>query len=189
MEGHPANVSRRRAGHGFSLAAVLAVLAFSATAASAQTTNAPASTLTIGPPPALVATPQGCVVSSIPGEADGAETLVANCRGQGLILGRATEYRTFVNPSLNATVVDIRLGSDRRVLLLSLGKDGRPLLENISGEIARVAGKGPMSTIADVGVDFGGFARDGNVAVQPSPSVGGGGQLALGAQVIQEHSH
>lgn len=166
----------------------LACLAFSPTSAAAQTSDA-ASPAVVGkgPPPNLVTLPEGCDVAARPTGDSTVETIYANCHGRGLVLGRATAYRVFSNPALNATVVDIRLGSERRVLLLSLGKDGRPLLEDISGDIAMAADKGPMGGIASVAVDFDSFANDATLGVH-SPISGNVRRLGLGTQLARERS-
>jgi hypothetical protein len=79
------------------------------------------------------------------------------------------------------------LGSERRILLLSLGSDGRARMQDISGDVARNAGKGVMASISDVSVDIGGFAADGTIAVQPA--TGAVRELAVGAEAAAAPSN
>lgn len=114
-----------------------------------------------------------------------AQVLVANCNGQGILLGAADQYDVRTNKALGAVVVDIRYHGARRMLLISPRADGQPLLEDISGEIAMKAGKGPTSSIEDVGVDTASFASDGSVAVKASAG-GASGSIDLGRQIATE---
>jgi hypothetical protein len=75
-------------------------------------------------------------------------------------------------------------------LLLSQGADRLPLLEDISGQIALAAGRGPMSDIGDVTVNLKEFAGAGRISVHPADRVEAGGgearQLALDEQLERE---
>jgi hypothetical protein len=126
-----------------------------------------------------------------PSEGVPQQRLYANCGGRGLPLGPAQTYEAFANPALKATLVDLRNGEDRRILLISLGDDGVPLVEDLSGQLALAAGRGPMSELADVKLDLGRFVQHGEIGV------GGGSEdtgparvdtINLGQQIALERS-
>jgi hypothetical protein len=81
------------------------------------------------------------------------------------LLGPATAFEAIPNEALQATLVDIRLGAERRVLLVSIQPDGTPLLEDLTGQLARAAGRGPMSALDGVRLDLNRFRRDGQIGV------------------------
>jgi hypothetical protein len=141
-----------------------------------------------GPPPGLVVVPDGCLVVASAADSDGVHELVANCAGKGLLLGRASAYEAFPNAALKAAVVDIRLGTERRVLMVSVGRDGFPVLENITTQIARAAGGGIAAGIADVDVDFRGFADSGSLAVTARSTDGGAKAIALEEQLAWQRT-
>ena len=136
--------------------------------------------------------PGGCAVTAQPGEIDGVETLHADCSGRLVILGPATAYKVVPNERLNATLIDLQFEHERRMLLLSMGADGLPLLEDISGQVALAAGRGPMSDIGDVVVDPGEFARAGRISVRADERAesarGENRQIALDEQLARERA-
>jgi hypothetical protein len=162
-------------------AASLLSLGLSASPAAAQQAS-PAGTVPLS---------ELCHVYAIEGAEGEPSELRANCRGQGLMLGRATEFEAVVNEGLKATLVDIRLGSARRVLLLSIQPDGSPLVEDMSGQIALAAGRGPMSEIDGVDLDLREFARSSEIGVRGRPEDTGSGKadrINFGQQIALERS-
>jgi hypothetical protein len=115
--------------------------------------------------------------------------LIADCGGQGFLLGPAESYTVLQNPQLHATLVDIVRGNTRRVLMLSY-ENGRPLLEDITGDLALAAGRGVMSGIKGLDVDPGTFAQDGTISVRPAASdevrTDTPATVNLGAQIAAE---
>lgn len=99
--------------------------------------------------------------------------IVASCRGQGLILGRADSFRVIENRQLEAMVIDLVRDGERRVLMISF-PDDEPLLEDITGTLAKAAGRGPMSSIEGVEIELGGFEQDSRIAVRSPPEAGRG---------------
>jgi hypothetical protein len=136
--------------------------------------------------------PAGCNVFAENADTDGVQIVRAICAGRVMILGPATSYTAIPNQKLAATLVDMRMGHERRVWLLSVGADGLPLLEEISGQIALAAGRGPMSDIGDVVVEPDEFASAGRIAVQADARAEAApGQLrriALDEQLARERS-
>jgi len=100
-----------------------------------------------------------------------AKPVFASCRGHGLILGYADKFQVFAHEPLEAVLVDLRTGSDRRVVMISLRDDGSPLLENLSGQIAMAAGRGPLSGLEGLEIDTSSFSREGVVGVRGSSGV------------------
>jgi hypothetical protein len=141
---------------------------------------------------AQTAAPASCSVFAENAEADGVQIVRAICAGRVMILGPTTSYSAIPNRKLGATVVDMRMRDERRVLLLSIDPEGLPLVEDISGQIALAAGRGPMSDIADVTVEPGEFASSGRIAVQADARAqaapGEVRRIALDEQLARERS-
>lgn len=120
---------------------------------------------------------------------DAAKPLVAICQSQGLLLGYADSFQVYSHNGLQAVLVDVHRGAQRRVLLVSLQNDGRPLVEDISGQLAMNAGRGPLSGLEGLQIDVGSFVRDGSVAVRGRPEENGGavkaGRINLGQQIAE----
>jgi hypothetical protein len=105
-----------------------------------------------------------------------------------ILLGPVTSFEVIHSEALQATLIDARLGDERKVLLLTLQEGGQALVENLNGQIARAAGRGPMSQIDGIELDFKQFAATGNIAVRGQPQdrpraradkIGLGQQIAL----------
>lgn len=112
--------------------------------------------------------------------------LRAGCGGHGLILGPVTSFEAIANEALQATLVDMHLGSSRRVVLLTMPADGQPLLEDLTGQLALAAGRGPMSELEGVELDLKAFARTGEVGVRGRPQDAGSrkaGKVGLARQI------
>ena len=126
-----------------------------------------------------------CRVYSV-SRAEGPSELHASCSGRGLLLGQVTMFDTRVNEALGATLVDAYLGDARRILLLTIDDRGLPLVQHLNGQIARAAGRGPMSGIEDVELDLSQFDEVGELALTlPSErSV----EIDLAAQVVEERA-
>lgn len=133
-----------------------------------------------------------CRVAAIDGGERRPRELRASCREYGLMLGPVSEYQVIASESLEATLVDARLGGDRRVLLLSIQMDGQPpLIEDLTGQIARAAGRGPMSAIDGVELDFKSFAQAGTIGVRGRPEDVGEARadtINLSEQIARERS-
>jgi hypothetical protein len=132
-----------------------------------------------------------CQVFAAGKPTDQFKELRANCGGQGLLLGSITSFEAIPNDTLGATLVDARLGGYRRVLLLSRQPDGTPLAEDLTGQIALAAGRGPMSEIDGVELDLKAFALTGEVGVRGRPEDAGRRkteQIGLAPQVALERA-
>ncbi|MGV3553824.1 MAG: hypothetical protein ACO1OD_01060 [Croceibacterium sp.] len=107
------------------------------------------------------------------------------------MLGEATAYEVRANHSLRATLVDTWFWDNRRVLLISQQDDGSPLVEDLSGQIALAAGRGPMSGLVGVELDLSQYIETGSISVRESATSGAKRQEAqvnLGAQIALERS-
>lgn len=160
MEGHPGNqpyVRRGPSGAPALLAATIG-LALSTAPLSAQTATA------------AITTPSQrlCFVFTAGDTAAGIKELRASCGGYGLILGSTTEYQVFTNEALKAVVIDKKLGDERQIVLISVRDDGQPLVEDITGDLALVAGRGVMSDLRGLDINLDGFTADGAINVSPA---------------------
>lgn len=131
-----------------------------------------------------------CVVKNsdeLKSSAGSAGILLATCRGHGVLLGEADHFDFTVDKDLGAMLVDVRRNGARRVLMVTPRDDGPPLVEDISGQIAMNAGRGPMSPIGDIAVDLAGFADGGTIGVTSRAEDTGGvarsSTVNLGQQV------
>jgi hypothetical protein len=134
---------------------------------------------------------QGCHVFAISGEQGQPSELRASCQGRGLMLGRATGFEAIVNEALQATLIDIRLGTERRVLLLTVQPDGTPLVEDLGGQLALAAGRGPMAELDGVELNLHAFAATGEIGVRGRPEDRGSrkaDRVSLGPQIAAERS-
>jgi hypothetical protein len=107
-----------------------------------------------------------CMIFATESRNEGVSDVRAACGGHGIVLGAATGYEAITSEDLQATLVDLRLGSLRRVVLLTLQSDGQPLLEDLTGQLALAAGRGPMSDLEGVELDLGQFVRSGVIGVR-----------------------
>jgi len=116
------------------------------------------------------------------------QELFAKCGEHALALGPVSDFKTVSNVDLGATLVDARHGGERRLLLLTIQEGGRPLVEDLSGQIALAAGRGPMSSIADVEIDLESFAQNGDMDVRQQAEKQSRkiGRIDLRQQVVRE---
>ena len=164
--------------------ALSAGAAFCAIPAAAQDATSVAGPAPSGPMPM-------CLFRLEPVPQNTRQTLVANCRGRAFLLGFASDYQVVRNENLQATLVDVHNGPERKILLISMQASGQPLLEDLSGELALAAGRGPLSDLTGVTLDFTTFAADGQVAVQGRPEDTGPARtssIGIGQQIAMERS-
>jgi hypothetical protein len=127
---------------------------------------------------------RSCQVVALDAAEGQAGQVFAGCRGLGLFLGQADVFEVHTYPALPATLVDVRRGGERRLLLISFPRDDAPLVEDLTGQIARLAGRSAMSAIDGVEVDLATFARDGVVEVRSGGARGG--RISVSDQVGRE---
>jgi hypothetical protein len=132
-----------------------------------------------------------CQVFAVGGAQDELQELRAVCRGRGVILGPASTFVAIANDALQATLVDAHLGDSRRILMLSVQDDGEPLVEDLSGQVARAAGRGPMAELTGIDLDFKRFADEGLIGVRDAPGRAGAvraGSISVGQQLVAERA-
>lgn len=131
---------------------------------------------------------QLCKVFAVEGSRDGVEQLLASCRGHGLMLGETSGYEVVINEALQATLVDMRLDGERRILLITIQEDGEPLVEDLGGQIALAAGRGPMSALDGLEIDLSRYLTDSEIAVRPTGGAAGEkiGEVRIGEQIALE---
>ena len=118
--------------------------------------------------------------------------LRAICQGVVLLLGPVTKFYAVTSEVLQATLVDAHLGDVRRVLLLTAQDDGQPLVEDLSGQIAVAAGRGPMTSIDRIELDFEEFAKTGDIGVRGQAedrTAAKADRINLGEQIAFERAH
>lgn len=111
-----------------------------------------------------------CAVFAVQDSKERPQQLRAVCKGRVFFLGPVTTFQAVANEGLNAELIEARFDSERRVWLLTVQEDGRTLQEDLTGQIARAAGRGPMSGIEGIELDFKQFAQTGEVGVRERPA-------------------
>lgn len=132
-----------------------------------------------------------CRVAAAESPAGDPRPLFATCQGKGLMLGSVSSFEAIDSEAIGATLVDLRRGTERRVLLISAQPDGTPLAEDVTGQIALAAGRGPMSGIDGIELDLKAFARTGEIGVKGGMQDTGrdkADRINLGQQVAAERS-
>ena len=117
-------------------------------------------------------------------EEDARPQLVASCRTRGFMLGPADSYEVHQNHALEAAIIDLTWGGERRVIMISFPGGEEPLLEDITATLARSAGRGAMGSLDGVAVDLSAFAAEGRVTAS-DPAVKSG-EINLGQQIAAE---
>ena len=100
---------------------------------------------------------------------DQPQQLRALCKNRVLFLGLVTTFEAIENQALKAELIDAHLGSERRIWLLTIQDDGQVLQEDLTGQIALTAGRGPRPMIDGIALDFSNFAQTGEVGIQARP--------------------
>jgi hypothetical protein len=108
---------------------------------------------------------RACVPFTREGEVKGPKTVYASCWGTGFILGTADRFRSSINLELDATIVELERGDEKRVLLLRELPDGRPILEDMESTLALAGGRSAVSDIDGLSFDLARFPTDGLIAV------------------------
>jgi hypothetical protein len=132
-----------------------------------------------------------CRVLSSKSNPEGQQQLFAECGKQGHMLGSVSDFTAIGNARVGAILIDARLGQARRILLLSQQPDGQPLLENLNGEIAIAVGRGPMSDLVGVTINWDEFASAGTLAVYGAAADTGlakADRIDIGRQIALERA-
>jgi len=109
---------------------------------------------------------EGCVVFPGVAAVAGLQEVRAVCWGVGLTLGEAESFRTSFNRVLKATIVELKRGQERRVILLRPDVEGRPMIEDISGDLAAAVGRAPWAGLQGLTPDFSEFAESASIVVE-----------------------
>ena len=120
--------------------ATAAVIMLTAGGAQAQSQGGPGST---------------CEAIEAPIEEGGEAFLQVTCGTSGVILGRVDDHELVQIPSLDAAVAVTELAGTRRAWLIMHDNGSGIALEEITGTIARLAGRGASRDIKGLVIDFG----------------------------------
>lgn len=86
---------------------------------------------------------------------DGPELLYVACGAAGAVLGAADSYQLIQLPALKAAVAVTELHGSRRAWLVMRDDERSLSVEEITGTIARIAGRGASFNIDGLDLDFG----------------------------------
>lgn len=123
-----------------------------------------------------------CEAGVGPLEEGGEAYLRVACGGKGVILGQVDDYQLVQLPSLGSTVALTTLEGSRRAWLIMKDDKGDLALEEITGTIARLAGRGARRDIDGLELDFSQINTGQLTAAIRSPN-GGAAGLDLAAMV------
>lgn len=132
-----------------------------------------------GPPPS-------CQASEIPAadRDDGPVTgaiLYVGCGQSAVRIGRVDSYRSSYNPGLGTLAVAVRRSERTRVLVVRRAGDGTVEMQDVSGDLAKLAGQPFNVGLRALEVDLGRFGADGTIAASIP------GQSASGARLTPDH--
>lgn len=106
-----------------------------------------------------------CTIAEKSSERGAIDAVIAICGTQGVWLGRADKVELIENRVIGATLVDLRRGFTRRILMITTVEGHAPLVDDVTGQLARAAGRGPLSGLEGVRLDLGRFATEGSIGV------------------------
>ncbi|MCI4588594.1 hypothetical protein MOK15_00530 [Sphingobium sp. BYY-5] len=130
-----------------------------------------------------VAAPVQCQIIAEKEEA--ATLLIGVCGEQAVMLGSATTYESAAHAGTGAVVAVVHRLEGTQVLMVRPGQEGSAFLENVTGDLARQAGRSADAGLGDLTVDLSRFAGNGiigltgatvasrNIAAQTAPALGG----------------
>ncbi len=96
-----------------------------------------------------------CKAFTIPVVEGGPEMLHVVCGNAGTILGQVDNYDLTQLPDLQAAVVTTSVEGSRRIWLVMKNEDNSLALEEITGTIARAAGREAGADVEGLDLDFG----------------------------------
>lgn len=102
---------------------------------------------------------------SAPGARGG--VIVALCGREGVVLGSVDRWRSFVNRSAGAVVVELESMGRKRIVLLQRDGEGRLSSENISGALAVAAGRSAVDGMQGLSAVFDRFDTEGIINTSP----------------------
>ncbi|KQN04353.1 hypothetical protein ASE85_04670 [Sphingobium sp. Leaf26] len=82
------------------------------------------------------------------------------------MLGVASTYEAHPNPKTGVVVAIVQRADDTQVLLVRPNADGNAVLDIITPDLARQAGRAPGAGLTDLTIDMSSFAETGVIAVQ-----------------------
>ncbi|MCI4590400.1 hypothetical protein MOK15_09870 [Sphingobium sp. BYY-5] len=110
-----------------------------------------------------VAAPVQCQIVAEKEEA--ATLLIGVCGEQAVMLGSAASYESAEHAGTGAVVAVVRRVEGTQVLMVRPGQDGGAFLENVTGDLARQAGRSVDAGLGDLSVDLSRFAEKGVVGL------------------------
>lgn len=124
-------------------------------------------------------------ISPVEGEAP---QLAVACGSQGVSLGNVDSYELVQFPALDATVIVTTLDSAQRAFLLIKNGEDSVALEEITTAIAQDAGRGALSNIAGIRLDYGNAATGLITAAINSASANSNPSVAIDIAAMVERS-
>jgi hypothetical protein len=115
------------------------------------------------------------------GGASGDAILYVGCGQSAVRIGKADSYRSSYNAASGTLAVTVREAGRTRVLVARPAADGTVEIQDVSRDLAKLAGQPANVGLRALEVDLGRFAADGTIA---APSAG---QAASAARLTPDH--
>lgn len=130
--------------------------------------------------------PASCQVSEVAPTEQGRSAgrgaiLYVGCGQSAVRVGRVDSYRSSYNAAVGALAVMVRETGRTRVLVVRPSADGTVEIQDVSRDLAKLAGQPANVELRSLDVDLGDFAGNGTIAAQRA------GQAASGARLIPDH--
>lgn len=107
--------------------------------------------------------------------------LYVGCGQSAVRVGKVESYRSSFNPRFATLAVAVRESGRTRVLVVRAAADGTIEVQDVSRDLAKLAGQPANVELRSLEVDIGDFAGKGTIAAPR------GGQAASGARLIPDH--
>ena len=128
-----------------------------------------------------------CSAANVAAEEGGKPYLLVSCRGRAVALGRVDSYELVQLPALKSTVAVTQSEGMRRAWLIMDNGEDNLALEEITGTIARLAGRPGKRNLEGIEVDFADINR-GQLTAAIRRSGGESAALDLGAMVARSRA-
>lgn len=108
---------------------------------------------------------RACRLQLAPAQTPLAGSVMFACWSRAVSLGKADKFSSSYNPDTRGTVAVLETGAGRKVLLISPAADNSPVVEDITRDLAKLAGRYRDAGLNGLSVDLSRFATDGTLSL------------------------
>jgi hypothetical protein len=125
-----------------------------------------------------------CIVQTAPANTPFAGNLMFLCWSRAVPLGKADRFSSSYNPGTRATAVVMESAGRIGVVLISPTADNAPLVENVTGDLAKLAGRYAEAGLEGLSVDLAHFATDGVLSLANGSTTGAARSAGAGRPAL-----